>query len=78
MPDAPSRYDHDARVVRAGNEFTVTASDGTVYYVLPSDLMGWGIFTGPNLDLVPTAGGRFAIGIDTADHAIAAIIGDPT
>lgn len=69
-----SRYDNDPRVCRAGHGFTVTRN-GTVYRVLPSDTLGWGIYTGPHLTLAATGDGGLAIGYPTADHAIEALIG---
>lgn len=70
-----SRYDQDRRVHPAGRGYTVTAG-GTRYRVLPSQTLGWGIYTGPNLDLLPAPGG-FAIGYQTADDAIGDLLGDP-
>lgn len=72
-----SRYDHDPRVQQRDNGYTVTAEDGTDYQVLNTHVLGWCIYYGRNLDLVPVAGGGFAVQIIDADKAIGAIIGDP-
>jgi hypothetical protein len=80
MPTAAaSRYDHDPRVAHNADHtrFTVTAHDGTTYHVHTELGTGWGIFTAPFHSPLPVAGGGYATGNDTADHAIAALIGDP-
>ena len=47
----------DSRVTaRENGGWDVTTSQGT-YHVLDSEALGWGIFTGQNLDLVFTDGG---------------------
>lgn len=72
-----SRYDNDLRVVYEGDGYTVTGADNCTYRVLNMGALGWGIYYGPNLDLLPVAGGGFAINITDGDKAIAALIGDP-
>jgi hypothetical protein len=67
---------HPAVTADTSGGFTVT-KDGTEYRVLDSDVFGWTICTGPNLDFVPTEQGGFAIGFPEADDAIRALIGDP-
>lgn len=71
-----SRYRNDPRVTRTGTGFTVTTGD-TDYRILPNDTLGWGIYTGPNLDLVIFDSGVLALGFHTADKAIKALIGAP-
>lgn len=71
-----SHYDRDPRVRRAGGGYVVT-NRGTDYQVLPSQTLGWCIYTGPNLNLVTVAGRRLAIGYRSADDAIQVLIGKP-
>jgi len=71
-----SAYDHDPRVTSTDTGYTIDLN-GTVYHVLHAKWCGWGIYTGPNLDMVPTTTGGFAIGYPAADDAIRALIGDP-
>jgi hypothetical protein len=59
-------HDQDGRTVH---------HDGTDYRILHNGPLGWGIYTGPNLDMVPAEGGGFAIGFDSASDAEAALTG---
>jgi hypothetical protein len=67
-----SRYDHDPRVTRRDSGYTVQLSKRTVY-VLDADVLGWGVYTGPNLDLVFTDAGPL-LGAATADELIGALL----
>ncbi len=71
-----SRYRNDPRVTVSGNGYAVTV-DGTTYRVLHSDVLGWGVYTGPNLDLVYTTDNEWACGLADADDAIALLLGQP-
>ncbi len=70
-----SSYDDHPAVSGDGNGFTVQR-DGADYRVLPNEAMGWGIYTGPNLDLVFGDNGP-AIGFGDADTAIGALLDEP-
>jgi hypothetical protein len=73
-----TRYHRDPRVSGYGEDgYTVLRDDGTNYQILPTDVFGWTICHGPNLDFVPTADGGFAIGYPTADDAIADLLEPP-
>lgn len=71
-----SNYDRDSRVHRQGRGYTVT-NRGTEYQVLPNQSLGWGIYSGRNLNLVQVAGRGLAIGYRSADEAIRVLIGNP-
>lgn len=62
-----SKYDRDRRVRREGKGYTVTV-DGTEYRVIPTEVFGWCIFTGPNLDGIGS-------GYRTAEAAIKSLLG---
>lgn len=68
------RYERDRRVRREGKGYTVTV-DGRQYRILHLDTFAWGIYTGPNLDLVGDGRGGFAYGYRSAQAAIDALIG---
>ncbi|QSB14565.1 hypothetical protein JQS43_24340 [Natronosporangium hydrolyticum] len=68
------RYERDRRVRKEGKGYTVTV-DGREYRVLHTDAFAWGIYTGPNLDLVGDGRGGFAHGYRGAEAAIDALIG---
>jgi len=76
MPTTTTAYRNDSRVKPHGNGFEVTR-DGQTFYVLHTDVFSWTICQGPNLDFVHFEGHGLAIGIDTADNAIGALIGAP-
>ncbi len=59
-----------------GDGWEVSTSQG-VYRVLNSGLMGWGVYTGQNLDLVFTDSGP-AIGAENADDLIRALLDNDT
>ncbi|MBB5872004.1 hypothetical protein F4553_005383 [Allocatelliglobosispora scoriae] len=67
-----SRYAEDPRVTAHANGFTVQVGDHFVH-VLDSGALGWGAYTGPNLDLIVTAAGPW-IGSPTADDLISALL----
>jgi hypothetical protein len=67
-----SRYDHDPRVTRRGSGYTVQLSTQAVH-VLETDVLGWGAFTGPNLDMLLTDAGPL-VGVATADEVIGALL----
>jgi hypothetical protein len=83
-----SRYDSDPRVRGYGPDqdhrissegpagFTVTRDDGSTYRVLHTEVFGWTVCQGPNLDFVPASDGGFAIGFPSADAAISAVLAD--
>jgi hypothetical protein len=82
-----SRYINDPRVTtHPGPSYTVT-HDGKKYLVMHTDVFGWVICHYDTMEFVvltdadhPTdvaTSDRFAIGINDADAAIAAIIGTP-
>lgn len=68
-----TRYHRDRRVRRDGTGYTVTA-DGTEYRVMPTEVFGWCIFTGPNLNLAHEGRGNLAHGYSDADAAIRALL----
>jgi hypothetical protein len=74
------RYADDARVTARGSGYNVTGSDGETYAVRQTNVFGWAICHGPNLDFVPTDDGGFAIGFRNAHDAIDALLltGDDT
>lgn len=65
----------DPRVTRFGDSggYEVTTDGGDMFRVLPNEAMGWGIYYGPNLDLLITQSGP-AIGIGSAEEAIGALL----
>jgi hypothetical protein len=68
-----SRYLSDPRVTtRPSGGYTVTAGGHTVH-VLNTGAMGWGAYTGPNLELIVTGSGPW-IGIPTADALIGVLL----
>lgn len=70
-------YDQDPRVTPWGNGYSV-ADDGRDFRILNNgEPLGWGVYEGPNLDLLPVAGGGWFLGFEGPDDAIGALIGDP-
>ena len=67
-----SRYDNDPRVTRRGSGYAVQVANQTVY-VLDADILGWGAYTGPNLDLMFSDAGPL-LGAATADELIGALL----
>jgi hypothetical protein len=67
-----SRYDNDPRVTRRGSGYTVQLN-GQAVHVLDADMLGWGAYTGPNLDLLFTATGPL-LGAASADELIGALL----
>ena len=67
-----SRYDNDPRVTRRGSGYAVQLTNQTVY-VLDADILGWGAYTGPNLDLMFTSAGPL-LGVAAADELIGALL----
>ncbi len=64
----------DPRIAaRPNGGFDVTTRQGT-YHVLDSGLLGWGVYHGPNLDMVLTDDDRLAIGAAHADDLIKALL----
>jgi len=62
--------------------YTVTPDGQESLYVAHTDIFGWTLCQGPNLDFVQLPDGgvtnaHFAIGIPTAGEVIRAILGDP-
>ena len=63
----------DPRVAaRPNGGWDVTTGQGS-YHVLHSDAMGWGIYTGPNLDLVFGSDGP-AIGAARGEELVKALL----
>lgn len=62
----------DPRVTASGAGYTVTTRRGT-YHVLDSGVMGWGVYTGRNLDMVFGADGPL-IGAAAADDLVKALL----
>jgi hypothetical protein len=76
MPDPTTNnpgHRDDPRVRPCGDGFRVDTGPG--YEIRPNPVLGWGIFTGPNQDLVQAEGGGFALGYQNADQAIDALLG---
>lgn len=71
-----SRYSDDPRVSGFGADGYTVSRDGTDFRVLPTEVFGWVVCTGPNLDFVAATGGGFAIGFPTAEAAIGAVLGE--
>jgi hypothetical protein len=65
-------YTSDPRVSTRDGGYTVHV-DGETIHVLPSPALGWGAYTGPNLDLIITTAGPWT-GFPTADVLIAALL----
>ncbi len=72
-----SQHAADPRVTRVAGGFAVERGDGVTYRVLPNKVLGWAIFADldPDLDLVQVAEGGFALGYQTAQDAIGALLG---
>jgi hypothetical protein len=80
MPTTTSRYVNDPRVTSNANGASFTVEHGGErYQILHTDVFGWMVCQGPNLDFVQVEGGPsgFGIGFGTADDAIGLLIGDP-
>lgn len=73
-------YIDDPRVEQEGDGFIVTIHQGGHshrFSVLWSESLGWGIYTGPDLQIAIGPDDRFLIGFVTADDALYAILGEP-
>lgn len=69
-------YRHDPRVKPYGDHGFEVTRDGQIFCILYSGTYRWTISTGHNLSYVSISGYGLAIGFDTADDAIGALIGD--
>jgi hypothetical protein len=63
----------DPRVKPLGADGYQVATDTGIVNVLHSDMLGWGLYTGPRLEMVITGSGP-AIGIVSAEAAIKAVL----
>ncbi len=61
---------NDPQVTEAGDGYKVAATAGPMH-VLPNDTLGWGVYSGPNGDLVTTTQGPL-IGWTSAEPAVEA------
>jgi hypothetical protein len=67
---------NDPRVTAFGDGYEVTTRRG-VYRVLNAGVMGWGVYQGPNLDMVFDQGGP-VIGAADGDELVKALLEQDT
>lgn len=71
-------HEGDPRVVaRPNGGFDVTTSKGT-YHVLDTGMLGWGVFEGPDLDMVLATDERLAIGAASGEGLVQALLDSDT
>ncbi len=74
MERVQMRFEGHERVSRFGEHGWTVRVDGRDLRVLPNGAMGWGVYTGPNLE-VAMVGGSPAVGYADVEELVGALLG---